>query len=934
MGLVLLLAAFTGITRLLGNTAAYALFLGVLDAQSLPLIYIGSSIVSTVVSVLYLRLETRYSLAHLLVGQLVLIVLSLVGYRLGLAVSTNRWLIFSLPIYDGVVSTLMYMAFWNLLGRIFNLQQGKRLFGLFGAGQELATIVIGFLMPILVTLIGTANLFWGAAMTGAGALMVLLAIIRGAPTVRSPGATEEADTPGLEETPPSRNLLADPYIALIFAMYICFGLGDYFVDNIFYMRVEGYLANPDQLAGFLGVFASIVSGLSLCSHLFLSGYILRRYGVRTIILLTPLLLFAITGLFVISGGLSASTLMLFWLAVVMNLTRQVTDAFDNTAANLLYQPLPANVRMRTQTTIDGIVYPVAGGLSGLLLFFLTNYLHFDSLQLAYVLLPLVAIWLITTVALGRVYPQRVQQALRQRIVRGNRVFIPDRVSLEIIQQHLQNPHPGALLYALDLLATYDQEVLSHALPRLLTHPIVEVRLAAITHMEAMGSTRLLGLLEQALVNDTDDRVQSAALRALATLGGLAHSEMLHEQLTATNLRLRQGVMVGLLRSGELEGILAVGTQLAQLVQSPCLTERILAAHVLGESGVASFYRPLLQLLRDPAPAVRRAALAAAGKLQQPKLWPVVVEALAAPVTRAAAQSALVAGGASVLPALAAGWVAAATDPAYRSALARTCGRLRSSGAAALLLAALEDPAVSVRTHILAALHQCGYQATATERPRFVAAIQAELRHAVWTLAGMVDLAADPTMALVHAALAASLQQQQQRLLFWLALLYEPALIRRVRDALAPVETVASATAAEQRAYALETLDMLITADFKTQLLILWDDQALLPKLARLTEWAPQARLAPAQRLHAILTEPNTLLPLWLQATALYCTPTVARTVAAPLAAALCTAAHTATVAADALVHESARWAVSQFSIWPLPVENGQVAGATRKAVDR
>jgi hypothetical protein len=258
---VLLLTALTGITRLLTSTAAYALFLDGLNAQSLPFIYIGSSIVSTAISLLYLRLEKRYTLAQLLVGQLGLILLTLIGYRLGLAVSAGRWLIFSLPIYDGVVSALMFMAFWNLLGRIFNLQQGKRLFGLFGAGQELATIVIGFLIPQLVAIVGTVNLLWGAVIAGAGALVVLLAIIRSAPAVHLCSVDEEEQAE--KDAPATRKLLADPYIALIFAMYICFGLGDYFVDNIFYARIEGQLTDPDQLAGFLGVFASIVSGLSL-----------------------------------------------------------------------------------------------------------------------------------------------------------------------------------------------------------------------------------------------------------------------------------------------------------------------------------------------------------------------------------------------------------------------------------------------------------------------------------------------------------------------------------------------------------------------------------------------------------------------------------------------------------------------------------------------
>jgi len=910
--LVLLLAALNGITRLLGNTAAFALFLDVLDAQSLPLIYIGSSLVSTLVSVLYLRLEQRYSLAQLVVGQMAFFLVTLIAYRLGLALTMNRWLVFTLPIYDGAVSALLYMTFWNLLGRIFNLQQGKRFFSLFGAAQELATIVMGFGMPLLVMVVGTSNLLWGAALSCVGALGVLLLITREAPAVHAPSAEAEVVDDGSDQPAP-RRWLTDPYVALILAMCICFGFGDYFVDNIFYARVEGQLTNPAQLASFLGIFASCVSALSLGSHLFLSSYMLRRYGVRVIILLTPLLLLVMTGLYVISGLAGASALALFWLAVVTNLIRQVTDTFDNTATNLLYQPLPPTVRMRTQTTIDGILYPVAGGAAGLLLLFLTHVLQFDALQLAYVLLPLVVIWLLANWALGRAYPQRVQQALRQRTVRGDSTFIPDRASLQLLQQHLQARHPGGVLYALDLLATHAPAAMDDVLPALLHHPTVAVRLAAIRQIEARGTTARLATLEAALPLENDAVVQSALLRAVAAIGGLRDNEDLHSQLAAPNLLLRQGAMVGLLRSGDLEGILAVGAQLAQLVASPLPAERIFAAQVLGESGIPSFYRPLLQLLKDPLPSVRRAALVASAKLEQPKLWPFVVEALAYPETRAAAQTALVAGGEQTLAAVASGWAAAAADPAFRLALARTCGRLRSAGAAAQLVAALDEPDVNVRTQILAALNQCTYQAAPAERPRFEAAIRAELSHAAWTLAGIVDLINTPALHVVQAALQASLQQQQTRLFYWLGLLYDPAVVRRVRETLMQQIIAPTAAGAEQRAYALEALDLLVAGDYKKPLLALWDEQPPLPKLTQLAPVAPQPRLGAAERLQAILMGPRSWLTPWLQATALYHAPAVARQEGALFRQGLALAAAEAVVTSNALVRESAQWAIHHLA---------------------
>jgi ATP/ADP translocase len=85
-------------------------------------------------------------------------------------------------------------------------------------------------------------------------------------------------------------LLSDPYIRLIFGMYIFFALGSLFIDNIFFAQIENHLTNQDQMASFLGTFSGVVGGLSLFSQMFLASGILSRYGVRIAILLTPMLL--------------------------------------------------------------------------------------------------------------------------------------------------------------------------------------------------------------------------------------------------------------------------------------------------------------------------------------------------------------------------------------------------------------------------------------------------------------------------------------------------------------------------------------------------------------------------------------------------------------------------------------------------------------------
>lgn len=894
VGLVLLYTFCATMTDILVNTAAYALFLSAFDAQLLPYIYIGVSIGSVLISTLYLQLSRRYSLAQLLLVMHFFLLLTLLGYRVGLGVTATRWLFFSLPIWHGVLSILLYLAFWNLVGRLFNLQQGKRLFGLFGAGQQVANLSIGFLIPTLVMGIGAANLLLAAVCAGGGALFCLSTITRHFAILHS---QEQAAPEAEDDTPaPSQSIFRDSYIQLIFGMFVLMAFGSYFVDNIFYNRLERYYPDADQLASFLGLFNGLLGGLSLFIQLFVANRVLQRYGVRTAVILTPLLLLLPTLFFVLTGSMWGVTTLHFWLAVCMNLTLLVLSDSDNTAANLLYQPLAMTLRTPAQTIADGIISPAAIGLTGLLLLALTNLLHFDALQLSYILLPLLVGWVVAGWLLGRGYGARVQQALRQRTIQGRQSFQPDRASLEIIQQALADPYPGAVLYALDVLATNDQVALASNLPRLLSHPSVEVRLEALTRLArldvvptAPGENSTLSAIYACWQHDPDPAVRSAALQTVATLGGVAYLDQVYDCLTSPDVQMRRSAMIGFLRSGELEAILATGEHLTHLVNAPAPADRMLAAQILGESGVAGLYRSLLAMLSDPDLGVQRAAIQAAGKLQHPKLWPALLTALAAPSTRAAARSALMASGEALLPMLqtllAKGAPPDDSDllhtPQLQSELVRICGRIgdrtHHPQALALLLTQLEYPDLAVRTRALQALVQYGYQADASGRQAIEAQLQTEWAFAAWIVAGLVDLLEMPTAAsgqnlgivLVRKALFESLNQQKGRIYWWLTVLYGRSTMVRVRDAFGGMSGLHRQPSPEQRAYLLETIDLLIAKRYTKLLLPLLDELTPAQQQTRLAADFPQPALTQQQRLHVIANSNAPWVSAWLRAVALY-----------------------------------------------------------------
>jgi ATP:ADP antiporter, AAA family len=913
--LTLLYAFAVAVAEALTTIAGYALFLTDFDAHLLPYTYLIVSLLASLASVGYLKASERFALSWVILGTLAILALLGLLYRVALGISDAGWLRFGLPIFSGVVSTISLMLFWNLLGRLFNLQEGKRLFGVIGAGKEVGAMLTGFCTPVLLLWLNTANLLWVATVAFVCALGLCFRIQQryGKRFLANPD--EFASVDALTKSSDQGGWRYDHYVHWIIAVYTLWAAAGYFIDTIFYTQLEHYLPGADQLAGFIGLFSGVAGVTSLLMQLFIAGRLLNRFRLTQLIAVTPSLLALCTLVFVLGGTVSALPAILVGGPVLANLLLYTFDNIDSPMLNLLYQPLPAQRRTQVQTLVDGIMNPLSMGLSGALLLLLTSVLQWTAVQLGAVLLIVLASWAIMAVRVGRAYPQKLQQAVANRTLDRVRLTQLDPATLAVLRENLTSPHAGVVLYALDLLAETTPASLPALLPGLLEHRARVVRLQALQWAERLQLSELAPAIRARLNTEGSLAVQGASLRTLAVLSDAHLLDDLIPYLEHPQRELRQGAMVGLLRSGELAGILAAGAKLNELVSSPSPAQRKFAAQALGDGGVAGFYRPLLTLLADPEPSVQRAALGAAGRLHHPKLWPAVVAALARPLVRSAAAEALVAGGPAVFPELrsalqrtlpvVAGREAQSETQALVIALVRLGGRLGQSApdgtgkalAGTLLWTLLPFPNARVRGEVVAALNQCGYPAGAVDS--VYGQIEAEVGYAAWVLAAYHDLGAAPGLERLQVALLHSLAQQRVRLFGWLSLLYDPALIRQVQDALQPERTE------ETKSYGLEILHLTLTPALKQLLLPLFEDEAPAAQWPRLQERFPQPRLTPQARLAALISDRDEWLTVWIKACALYAVGQVPDLLVGE-------AVQVAQQHADPLVREAANWTAARL----------------------
>ncbi len=762
------------------QTVAFSLFLVRFSSQTLAWVYILNALIVPLLTMAYMRLGGRLAFSKLLTATLGFLLALTVGAWLGLVLGAGDWLIFSLPILFQVVVNLGILEFWGLAARLYDVRQGKRLFGFVGAGQWLAIVLTGLLIPLLVGWMGTANLLIFSVIGLAGAVASLGVITRhNAARLRGEGAGGGKQAEAKKES--AASLFRSKYAVLIFGLVTLWWLAFFFLDNIFYDRAAAQYPEAQELASFLGIFLAALGVITLISNMLVSGRVISRFGIRSSLMILPALMVIGTSGMSAAGLIGAATL-LFWLTMGTKLADMAVGfSIDRAALTVLYTPIEAERRNRVQATAEGIFQPLANGLAGIGLLALGAIFQGNRLPLIYALALISAAWLMVAAFIGREYPKVLTRAITRRRLGAADMAELDRSSLELVERELGSDSPQEVIYAMQMLEQAAPDRLGEALGVLVKHPSELVRLEALERIERFERTELLEEVRRMAKLEKPAKVRARAVRALAQLDeGDQSFELVSGLLEDPDALVQQAAMVGLLRSGGIAGVLAAGERLLKLAELPDPAERAAAAKALEETGARNFYQPLIPLLQDREFEVQRAALRAAGKLRNPRLWPVVLEKLSIREARGEAARALAEGGEQALRGIQERFKQAGNDRDARRLMVQIGGRIGGEEASRWLRDLIEDPDEAIRTQALEALNANHFQAGAAERGRFTAQIQAEARCAAEILGMVRDLGEGEEVRLVREALVELLEQGRERVFLLLATVYDRAAVLGAR----------------------------------------------------------------------------------------------------------------------------------------------------------
>jgi ATP/ADP translocase/HEAT repeat protein len=891
-----------GLSTVFFETAAAALFLAHFGSEALPYVYITAAVLNTLTGLVYSSVQHRIPFDRLMRGTLVLLLASVVGLRLGIALTGAGWIYFGLLVWYRAVSALSDLEYWAVATRLYDVRQAKRLFGFIGTGEVVARIAGSFSVPLILKLTPVSNLILLSAAALSVCLWLLVRILPLSPAVAPTrqSARDKARGGGLRQF---ARLLTNSYLLGLFAVIVFGVLAKYFVDYAFLAQLKTRYTDASELASFFGVFSGLTQVLSLLTRVFVSGPLIERHGIRFGLLVLPAAHVICTALVIADSALFGKLGMLFWLVIAnQGLYKVLKHPIDNPSFKVLYQPLRSDQRLAAQIAVETMVTPITTGLAGALMLIFTVVIAYTPVRFALVMLATFVGWLFVARRAGREYGAALVRALRGRLVHDGAFSFGDERSVAVLHETLKSDAAAEVIFALDLLEKSGHERLAADLASVIDHPSAAVRRAAMLRLARTQAAAALPVVTRRLGVEPEPAVREAGLRAIAALGGAAAAPQLLPWLENPDPATRAAAVLGLLRHGDESASSAARRGLEAMAASPLAPVRVAAAQAIGESGGPEATALLGALLSDRDTPVRRAALLAAGRLADPALLPVVIDSLPDLAVGGAAAAALIAAGTVALPALEAAFEHA-PRAGLRVALARVLGRIRSERARRFLSGHRAYPHEAIRTEVLEALRLNGYAAAPEEVADIESDVRREVEDAAATLAARRDLGAAPEWSLLSGALESEVNRNRQRIFLLLSFLYDPRAMLRAHENL-------THPAKDRRAYAFEILDVILPREMKALVMPLIEEIPLEERLARLSLWFPQPVASPEGRVREILELPQGWATAWTRAAALYA---VGQTRGAGFLHLL----HALARVPEPLVSETARWAHARLSGPPL-----------------
>ena len=298
-------------------------------------------------------------------------------------------------IWTSVFNLFVVSIFWQMIVDIFTAEQGKRLFGFIAAGATLGAIAGSSFTVSTVAHLAPAYLMVGSAIMIEIAVFCVRRLSRLSASLSERSRSEQND-----DKPVGGTLLAGFHDALAssYLLNVSVFLLLYAITSTFlYFQQASIVSHAfSSRAVQTQFFASVDLGvniLTLVVQLFLTGRILRWFGVGTTLSMLP-------AASVIGFGAVALLPSLVSIVTFQLVRRAGNFAIARPTREILFTVVPREDRYKAKSFIDTAVYRL-GDQIGAWSFALLSYLKLGATEISIVAAVTSALWLTNSWWLGR-----------------------------------------------------------------------------------------------------------------------------------------------------------------------------------------------------------------------------------------------------------------------------------------------------------------------------------------------------------------------------------------------------------------------------------------------------------------------------------------------------------------------------------------------------
>jgi len=298
-------------------------------------------------------------------------------------------------VWTAVFSLFVVSVFWSFMTDIHTERQGRRLFGLIGVAGTLGAILGSSITAFLIESLSPATLLWFSIVLLECAVACMKGLDRRTGGQRGDAAAPRRDEEVIGGSPLDgiRHVLASRYLLGICAFMLLFTIGSTFLYNIQADIMSRTFVDPAERTSVFARINLAVNALTLLTQLFLTGRIMKRFGVGLTLAFLPLLS--------VAGFLVLGAAPVFAAFVVFQVLRRAGNfALAVPAREVLYTVLPRRDKYKAKNFNDTFVYR-AGDQVGAWSFAGFGALGLGTAAMAWSMVPLAAVWLGVALWLGR-----------------------------------------------------------------------------------------------------------------------------------------------------------------------------------------------------------------------------------------------------------------------------------------------------------------------------------------------------------------------------------------------------------------------------------------------------------------------------------------------------------------------------------------------------